>query len=310
MFVGIDVSKDHLDVFVRPSGEKWRTKNDTEGIAGIVERLKPFAPKHVVLEASGGYEQACATALLLAKLPASIVNPRQVRDFAKGVGKLAKTDEIDAEVLAHFGEVVAPPEDDLDDEATHELRALVARRQQLVEMRTMELNRLSHVVDRVTRKSVEDHLRWLNSRIKDTERDISGRIRKSKAWRETAKILESHYGVARTTSAKLIVDLPELGKVSPKKIAALVGTAPYNDDSGARVDGKKFCRGGRRDVRTALYMPTITAIQHDPKLRALYARLVAKGKTKKLAIIACMRKLLVVLNAMLRDKQQWDKELA
>jgi transposase len=308
VFVGIDVSKEALDVFVRPNGEKWRSANDAEGISSLVERLKRVSAKHIVLEASGGYEQACVAELLLAKLPASVVNPRPVRDFANALGKLAKTDEIDAEVIAHFAEVLQPSTDELDDDATQRLRDAVARRQQLIEMRTMELNRLEHA-QKDLKKSIEDHLRYLNKQIKDSDKDISKRIRESKAWCDKARVLESQPGIARTTSAKLIVDLPELGKLSPKKITALVGVAPYNDDSGARQDGKKFCRGGRSDVRCALYMPTITAIQHDPKIAAFYERLVRQGKEKKSAIIACMRKLLVRLNAMLREMKPWNPEM-
>jgi transposase len=294
-----------LDVHVRPSGEAWRAANERDGIQSLVERLVKLRPTIVVLEASGGFEREGSAALIVAGVPTAVVNPRQVRDFAKALGKLAKTDGVDAEVLSHFAEAIRPSEDKLDDEATQELRALVSRRAQLVEMRTMELNRKTLATDSM-KKELDEHIRWLNTRIKDTEREISGRIRKSKAWLEKAELLESAMGIGRTTSAKLIVDLPELGTVSGKRIAALVGTAPYNDESG-KHDGKRHCRGGRADVRTALYMPTLSAIRCDPVIKAFHERLTKAGKAPKTAILACMRKLLVMLNAMVRDNRAWSR---
>ena len=303
MFVGIDVSQEHLDVHVRPSKEAWREDNAREGLERLVKRLLELKPKLVVLEASGGFERDCSAALIVAGVPTAVVNPRQVRDFAKALGKLAKTDGVDAGVLAHFGEAVQPNESVVDDEATVELRALVDRRAQLVEMRTMETNRKT-LASAAMKKELDDHIRWLNTKIKDAERDISGRIRKSKAWLEKANLLETAMGIGPTTSAKLIVDLPELGKVSHKRIAALVGTAPFNDESG-KYDGKRHCRGGRSDVRTALYMSTLTAIRHDKSIGEFHRRLVAAGKPPKAAITACMRKLLTHLNAMMRDQCAW-----
>lgn len=305
MIVGVDVSKDCLDVALGRNGQAFRVTNDNVGFEELVRRLRGFDVKLVVMEASGGYEQACAAHLILAKLPTVIVNPRQVRDFAKAMNKLAKTDGIDAAMISHFGEAIERPATTLDDEATIELRALVDRRAQLVEMRTMESNR-KQLARAPLKKELDQHIVWLNSRIKDIEKDINGRIRKSKAWLERAKLLETAMGIARTTSAKLIVDLPELGRVTPKQIAALVGTAPFNDDSGKR-EGKRYCRGGRADVRTALYMPTTVAINHDPKLGEFYARLRAKGKPHNLALIACMRKLLIMLNAMVRTNTPWTR---
>lgn len=303
MFVGVDVSKDNLDVAIRPSGEAFRVTNDSEGFGELVKRLNDVDVKLVVMEASGGYEQACAAHLILAKIPTAIVNPRQVRDFAKAMNKLAKTDGIDAGMIAHFGEAIERPAATLDDDATIELRAMVERRAQLVEMRTMESNR-KRLAREPLKKELEQHIVWLNMRIKDIEKDINGRIRKSKAWLERAKLLETATGIARTTSAKLIVDLPELGKVTSKQIAALVGTAPFNDDSGKR-EGKRYCRGGRADVRCALYMPTTVAITHDARLGEFYARLREKGKPHNVALIACMRKLLIMLNAMVRTNKPW-----
>jgi transposase len=308
VFVGIDVSQKQLDIAMRRSGsvadgDAFRVGNDSESIRVLVERLQEAKPTLVVMEASGGYERDCAAALILAKVPTAVVNPRQVRDFAGALGKQAKTDSVDAAVLARFGEAIRPAESTVDDEATQELRGLIDRRAQLVEMRSMEMNRKS-LARLAMRTSLEKHINWLTAQIKKLDRDIDGRIKKTPAWLEKAELLETAMGIARTTSAKLIVDLPELGKVSHKRIAALVGTAPYNDDSGAR-EGRRHCKGGRKDVRTALYMPTLTAIRHDPKLRTLYARLVAAGKEHKVALIACMRKLIITLNAMVRDKREW-----
>lgn len=305
MFVGIDVAQEHLDVHVRPSNVAWREDNTREGHERLVKRLQELQPKAklVVLEASGGFERDCGAALIVAGIPTAVVNPRQVRDFAKALGKLAKTDGVDAGVLAHFGEAVQPNESAVDDEATIELRSLVNRRAQLVEMRTMEMNRKT-LASAAMRKELDDHIRWLNTKIKETEREISGRIKKSKAWLEKATLLESAMGIGRTTSAKLIVDLPELGKVSHKRIAALVGTAPFNDESG-KHDGKRHCRGGRADVRTALYMSTLSAIRFDESIGEFHRRLVAAGKPPKTAITACMRKLLTHLNAMMRDNALW-----
>lgn len=303
MIVGVDVSKDYLDVALGRNGEPFRITNDSVGFDELVKRLQGLDVKLVVMEASGGYEQACAAHLIIAKVPTAIVNPRQVRDFAKAMNKLAKTDGIDAGTIAHFGEAIERPAATLDDDATIELRALVDRRSQLVEMRTMESNR-KQLAPAPLKKELDQHIVWLNSRIKDIEKDINARIRKSKAWLERAKLLETAMGIGRTTSAKLIVDLPELGRVTPKQIAALVGTAPFNDDSGKR-QGQRYCRGGRADVRTALYMPTTVAISHDPKLGEFYARLTAKGKPHNVALIACMRKLLIMLNAMVRTNTPW-----
>jgi transposase len=303
MHVGIDVSKNRLDVGVRPSGEAFSAPNDVDGIKEIVARLKALSPRQVVLEASGGFERECAAALVVAGVPTAVVNPRQVRDFAKATGKLAKTDGIDASVLAHFSEAIQPAQVVLDDEVTRELISLVNRRSQLVEMRTMEMNRKS-LASSSLKKDLDEHIRWLNTKIKDVDKDISGRIRQSSAWLEKATLLETATGIGGTTSARLLVELPELGCVDRKKIAALVGTAPYNDESGAR-DGKRRCKGGRASVRTALYMPTLVAIQRDPGTKAFYSRLLAVGKPRKVAIVACMRKLLVRLNAMVRDGAAW-----
>ena len=303
MFVGIDVSKDNLDVAVR-GGEAFRVSNDEAGLSELVSRLTAVSPKKVVMEASGGFEIACATALAVAKFPVFVVNARQVRDFARATGKLAKTDGIDADVIGHFAEAIEPSIPFVvDDEATQELSRLVDRRRQLVEMRTMEQNRRVLASPKMKR-DLDKHIRWLDARIKEAEKDIGSAIRKSSVWRERDELLQSATGVGPTTSARLLVSLPELGKVSPKRIAALVGLAPFNDESGLR-DGKRHCQGGRADVRSALYMAVLTAVRHEPTLKAFHGRLLADGKPKKVALIASARKLLVMLNAMMRDGATW-----
>jgi transposase len=302
MFVGIDVSKAHLDVFVRPSGEVLRVTNDAPGIAELVKRLVQLGPLLVVMEATGGYEDACAMALAVASVRMAVVNPRQVRDFAKALGQLAKTDKIDAEVLAHFAEAIRPAETHVEDEATRELRELVDRRSQLVDMRTAEMNR-KELASRSVKTAIDQHIAWLNKRITDVDKQIRDRVRLSPEWNAKDKLLQSAAGVGDVTSHRLLVSLPELGKISPKRITALVGLAAYNVDSGQSV-GKRQCWGGRADVRAALYMATLSAMRFNPRIKSFYDRLVEK-KPKKVAITACMRKLLIELNAMLRDRKPW-----
>jgi transposase len=303
VFVGIDVSKAHLDVFIRPSGEVLRVTNDTAGIADLVNRLVKLGSMLVVMEATGGYEEGCSMALAVASVRMAVVNPRQVRDFAKALGKLAKTDKIDAEVLAHFAEAIRPAETHVKDEATRELRAQVDRRIQLVDMRTAEMNRKEHA-SKSMQKEIDRHIEWLNKRISDVEKQIRVRIRQSPEWSAKDKLLQSAAGVGNATSHRLLVSLPELGTLSPKRITALAGLAAYNVDSGQSA-GKRQCWGGRADVRAALYMATLSATTWNPRIKSFYDRLVQKGKPKKLALTACMRKLLIELNAMLRDNKPW-----
>jgi transposase len=303
VFVGIDVSKGHLDVFIRPSGEVLRFKNEPAGIADLVKRLVSLGPTLVVMEATGGYEEACSMALVVAAVRMAVVNPRQVRDFAKALGKLAKTDKIDAEVLAHFAEAIRPAETHVEDEVTRELHGLVDRRAQLVDMRTAEMNRKEHATKSM-QKELNRHIEWLNKRISDVEKQIRTRIRQSPEWAAKDKLLQSAAGVGNATSQRLLVSLPELGTLSHKRITALAGLAAYNVDSGKSV-GKRQCWGGRADVRAALYMAALTATTWNPRIKAFYDRLVLNGKPKKLAITACMRKLLIELNAMLRDNKPW-----
>jgi transposase len=307
IYVGVDVSKAQLDVAVRPSGEVRSVGNDEAGFAELVSWCGTLRPKVVVMEATGGYEAPLAVALSVAGVPVAVMNPRLIRDFAKAAGKLAKTDRLDAEVIALFAEKMEPEARPLPDEATRELAALVDRRKQLSDMIVAEGNRLAAANSTKVRTDIQEHITWLKRRLKDADKDLYDRMRKSPLWKVTAKLLRTAPGIGPVNSFVLISMLPELGKVSGREAAALVGVAPYNCDSGTHK-GKRKIWGGRADVRTALYMGTIACIQHSPTIGAVYARLIAKGKPKKVAIIACMRKLLVRLNAMMRDHQPWIEE--
>jgi len=288
---------------VLPSGEVGQFTNDRQGIAQIVECLAALGPSGVVLEATGGLEIPVAAELQVAALPVSVVNPRQVRDFARAVGQLAKTDRIDAMVLARFGEAVKPPSRPLPDEKTRELRALVARRRQLVEMLTAERNRLRRASGHV-RRQIHDHIQWLESRIKDLDSDLGELIRSSPLWRTQEQLLRSVPGVGPVLSSTLLVELPELGTLDRKQIASLVGVAPLNRDSGT-FRGRRTVWGGRTRVRAALYMGTLVATRYNPIIKAFYQRLCAAGKAKKVALTACMRKLLTILNSVLKHRAHW-----
>lgn len=304
VFVGIDVSKAMLDVAIRPDGGHSRFPNSEVGIAELVDKLVKLTPTLVVMEATGGYEDACAVALAMAKLPVAVVNPRQVRDFAKAAGKLAKTDKIDCGCIAHFGEAIRPRVTPVDDEVTRELRELVDRRKQLVDMRTAEINRLEHAGSSM-KKELQHHIRYLNKRIDDLDKDIRNKIRNSPVWREKDELLQTAAGIGDKTSARLLVSLPELGKVSQKRILALAGLAPFNVDSG-QSKGRRKCWGGRADVREALYVATMSAITWNPRISAFYNRLVREQKKpKQLAMIAAAAKLLKHLNAMMRKNEGW-----
>ena len=302
-FVGIDVSKAYLDVAFRPSGERLRVSNSESGIAELVARLSTMRPTLVVLEATGGYQAALVASLAIAKVATAVVNPRQVRDFAKATGRLAKTDTIDAEVLAHFAEVIRPEPRPFVDEQTLALEALVTRRRQVIEMITAEKNRLAQS-HKSLRSTIKAHINFLQRELQDTNRELDGMLRKTPMWREHEDLLRTAKGVGRMTIATLFADLPELGTLDNKRIAALVGVAPFNRDSGTHR-GKRMIWGGRASVRAALYMAALVASRHNPVIRAFYERLCAAGKPKKVALVACMRKLLTILNAMIRTKSPW-----
>lgn len=298
------MAKDWLDVAERPGDAAWRVRNDEPGIAALVERLREREPAVVVLEATGGLEYPLAAALAAAHLPMVVVNPRQVRDFARATGRLAKTDALDAQVLAQFGEAVEPQPRPLPDQAHQELAALVMRRRQLVEMLTAERNRL-RTAARAVRRDIQQHIRWLERRLGDLDGDLGQAIRSSPMWQEQDDLLQSTPGVGPVASATLLAQLPELGRLSHKEIAALVGVAPLNRDSGT-LRGRRIVWGGRAHVRAVLYMATLVASRHNPVVKAFYDRLVAAGKPKKVALTACMRKLLTILNAMVRSHASWQ----
>ena len=303
-FVGIDVSKAELAVAVRPSGESWTVNNDEAGIRELVSGLKELQPKLIVLEATGGFERAVSIALAAEELPVVVVNARQVRDFAKATGTLAKTDELDRHVIAHFAEAVQPPVRPLKDPQARELSALVARRRQLVEMLTSEKNRLASADARV-RKGIKAHIAWLEKRLKDTNEDLCRSINASPVWREQDEILQSVSGVGPVLSVSLLADVPELGRLNRREIAALLGVAPLNRDSGS-FRGTRRIWGGRGDVRATLYMGTLTATRCNPIIRAFHQRLIQAGKAHKVAMTACMRKLLTILNAMVKNRSPWQ----
>jgi transposase len=306
--VGVDVAKAELEIVVLPSGTRWSVANTAAGHTTLVEGLQPLRPDLIVLEATGGYERDVAAALAAAGLPVVIVNPRQVRHFAKALGQRAKSDPIDAEVLALFGQRMQPEVRPLPDEATQELAALVLRRRQLGDMLVAEKNRLG-VARKAVRKSLRKHIAYLERELRITESELREQIEASEVWRAKDDVLQSTPSVGPVTSQALLGELPELGTLPPKQVAALVGVAPFIDDSGG-VHGKRAIAGGRASVRKVLYMATLVATRHNVVIRAFYQRLLAKGKPKKVALVACMRKLLTILNAMVRDGRKWDDQLA
>jgi transposase len=308
IFIGIDVSKARLDVAIRPSGQTESVSNDTAGIEALVKRLSENRPALIVLEATGGVERAVTRALASAELPVVVVNPRQVRDFAKATGQLAKTDRIDALVLARFAEAVRPAVRPLPDELTIELRALIARRRQITEMIVAERNRLSGASKSV-RKRIDAHIRWLEAELDRADRDLDQSIRQSPIWQENQELLQSVPGIGPVISRTLLAELPELGQLNRKQMAALVGIAPLNRDSGT-MRGRRTIWGGRASVRAVLYMAALVASKRNAIIRAFYQRLRTAGKAPKVALVACMRKLLTILNAMIKHKTRWSENFS
>lgn len=307
-FVGIDVSKDHLDVALHPQGETWRCANDGEGLSTLVARLQALQPALVVMEATGGYETLAATTLAQAHLPVVVANPRPIRDFAKAIGRLAKGDALDAAMLARYAATIRPQPRPLPDAQTQELQALLTRRKQLVEMRVAEANRLRTAHPRV-HAPIQEHLTWLNQQITQLDDTLRDLLRHSPLWYEKDELLRSVPGVGPVLSTTLLAELPELGHVDRKQVAALVGVAPYTNDSG-HYRGERHIWGGRAQVRTALYMATLSAKRHNQTIRTFYEHLIEAGKPPKVALVACMRKLLTILNAMLRDNRPWQPKPA
>jgi transposase len=308
-FVGIDVAKAQLDIALRPLGERWAVSNDDTGLTALVRRLQEIGPQLIVLEASGGYQRAVVAALATAGLPVVVVNPRQARDFAKATGQLAKTDALDARALAHFAEAIRPAPRPLPDTQTEELRALLARRRQLVGMRTAEQNRLDSAPRRL-QADIQVHITWLNERLAALDDDLDTTLRASPVWREREELLRSVPGIGPVGPRTLLLDLPELGTLSRQRLAALVGVAPLNRDSGT-LRGTRTIWGGRAHVRTTLYMSTLVAVRYNPVLKTFYERLRAAGKAAKVALTACMRKRLTILHAMVKHHTPWQpQELA
>jgi transposase len=303
-FVGIDVSKDHLDVAVRPEGTHRRVPNTDEGLDQLVALLGPLGPTLVVLEATGGYQRRAVAALSLAGVPVAVVNPARAREFAKAAGRLAKTDAVDAAILAEFADRMRPPVRPLPDAEAQQMQALLARRGQLVGMRTMERNRLATATDRTVRRSLEAHLKWLEEQIDGTEKGLEEAIESSAVWKAKDELLQSIPGIGPGVARTLLFELPELGRLSREQIGALAGLAPVNRDSG-RWAGKRFIAGGRAVVRTAVYMATHAARKWNPARKAFADRLAAAGKPPKVVLIAVARKLLVIANAILRDQKPW-----
>lgn len=306
-FIGIDVAKDRLDVASLPHRRHWHTPNDDHGIATLLEALSHEPVSLIVLEASGGYERALAAALAAAGLPVAVVNPRQVRDFARATGELAKTDRLDALVLALFAERLRPSVRALAEPAQQALAALVARRRQLLEMLQAERNRLA-VAPRSLQAEIAEHVAYLEARLVQSQRALAQALEASPVWRVREDLLRSMPGIGPVVSATLLAEVPELGHLTGKEIAALVGVAPFNCDSGT-LQRRRAIWGGRKSVRTALYMATLVAVRHNEVLRRHYHQLVARGKAKKVALVACMRKVLIWLNAMVRDGVPWNAKL-
>ena len=303
-YVGIDVAKAQLDVAVRPTDDRWEVPHDQAGVRQLVSQLKALQPVMVLLEASGGLEVTLVAALAAESVPVVVVNPRQVRDFARATGKLAKTDALDAAVLAHFAEAVRPPVRPLRDAETQVLNSMAARRHQVMTMLVSEKNRLGTATTVAVRPRIEAHIAWLERELDDLDEGLRQTLRQSPVWREKDDLLRTVPGVGEQLSITLLAYLPELGTLDRRQIAALVGVAPFNRDSGT-LRGKRTVWGGRARVRAALYMGALVASRFNPVIQDFYQRLLAAGKPKKLALTACMRKLLVILNSMLKHGSPW-----
>ncbi len=302
--VGIDVSKDWLDIVVLPGGESWRTENQEEAIHALIKKLEQLTPERIVLEATGGYEQILAVQLYLAGLPLCRVNPKRTRYFARSLGLLAKTDKLDGKVLALFGERVKPLLTRLPNEKEQILSAFITRREQISNFLVSERNRL-HTAPQPLHASLNEHISWLKKQLKQLEGEIDNFVNDDPDFKEKSDLLLEVQGVGKKTAAKLIADVPELGECDRKQIAALIGVAPYSRESGHK-SGRRYISGGRPTVRSILYMATLTATRCNPVIRQMYHRLLKAGKLKKVALVACMRKLLTILNAMLRDHSHWN----
>lgn len=303
-WIGLDIAKDTVAVGIWPEGRTWQVANSAAGITELTTQLTERAPAGIVLEASGGYEHPVAAALWAAGLPVSVINPRQVREFARSTGQLAKTDPLDALILSRFGEAVKPEPRPIPDEAAHELHALLVRRSQVTDMLVAEKNRIKQAGTAV-REHILAHIQWLETEQDGLDRELRRRLEASPIWREKDELLQSIKGIGPVASLTLLAALPELGTLSHKQIAALAGLAPHARDSGT-LRGKRTIWGGRARVRRGLYMATMAAVRFNPAIRTLYRRLVTKGKPHKVALTACMHKLLITCNAILASRKAWD----
>lgn len=308
LYVGIDVSKKMLDVDSYPQSHQMQFPNDEAGCQGLCAKLVEMAPQGIIVEATGGLETALVGVLAMAGLAVAVINPKQGRDFAKAIGVLAKTDTVDARVLARFGEAVKPPCRPIKDVELRQLEEVLTRRRQLVDMVTAEQNRKQQASARMS-KEIDEHLQWLKRRIQSADTDLGNAIKASPIWQAKANLLDSIPGVGKVTICTLVAELPELGTLDRREISALVGVCPYSRDSGSHR-GKRKIWGGRAGVRSVLYMATLVAIRFNPRLREVYQRLLAAGKLKKVAIVACMHKMLIIMNAMLRNNTAWSATVA
>jgi transposase len=309
IFVGIDIAQENLDVHVLPQGDALKCQNDADGMEKLVRYLQKLAPRVIIMEASGGFEISLAAELGAANLPLAIVNPRQVRDFARGIGKLAKTDAIDAYVLASFAQTNKIEPKPLLSEEEQLIKDLVRRRQQLVNLRATEKNRLYRVRSKPVRDSILALIQTLDEQIRNIDRDLDNIIKNSPMWHDKEDLLKSFKGIGPVTARILLALLPELGNANRQQIAALVGLAPVNRDSG-KMRGKRMIAGGRTDVRNALYMAAVSAIKHNCKIKALYDRLKQAGKPAKVALTACMRRILIILNVMIKTNRPFEEHFA
>jgi transposase len=306
-YIGIDVAKDSMEVTVHEGKEDWAYANDENGLTKLLAKMKRLSPSLIVIEATGGYEITIAAELQSRGFPVAVVNPRHIRDFAKSLGILAKTDSLDAKVIARFAATVQPTPRDLPDEATQRLGAIMMRRRQIVAMLTMEKNRL-HQADAVVRERIKEHITWLKQELEDINKELKQIVEDNPEWKEKSEIIQSIPGAGPNLAITLLSDFPELGNLNRKQTAALGGVAPFNRDSGT-LRGKRSIWGGRDVVRSATYMSTFVAIRCNPALKAFFERLIIAGKPYKVAVVACMRKLLCILNAMLKNHTLWNYQV-
>ena len=304
IYIGIDISQDYIDIAVYPTEQIWRCKNSHGGIAKTVAKLKGLNPKLIVMEATGGLETSLRQALDLAGLTVAVVNPRRIRDFSRSMGILAKTDKIDAKVMAYFAAKIEPTPHPPQDEASQKLDNLLTRRNQLSDMLTAEKNRLKQSIDKTIQINIQDHITWLEFELKGLDKQLKDSIQQNPLFLEKIKLYKSMPGVGDILSYTLLANLSELGGLNQREIASLVGVAPLNRDSG-KLRGRRTIWGGRATIRKALYMPAVVAIRYNPVIRDLYQRLLAKGKLKKVALVACMHKMLTILNSMAKNNSQW-----